>query len=113
MIKPTNPTVTIATTTGQQQTNLIQAHTNGLLAITALADDDGSPNNNWLVITHLPTGLSIPGAIAHISDLGHLTQLLARLAELPWDGSIAPSGHMQPSLADAIEAIIADWRGMP
>jgi len=111
MIKPTKPTVTIATTTGQQQTNLILAYTNSPLAITSLVDDDGIANGFWIVITHIPTGLSIPGAIAHISDLGHLTQLLERLAELPWDGSVTPDGHMQPSLADPIQTIIADWRG--
>ena len=109
----TKPTVTIATAEGQQQTDLILAYTNSPLAITASVDDDGSPNGNWIVITHLPTGRSIPGAIAHISDIGHLTQLLERLAELPWDDSVASDGRMKPSLSNTIDGIIADWRGTP
>ena len=109
MIKPT---VSIATDKGQQQTDLILAYTHSPLAITASVDDDGSPNGNWIVITHLPTGRSILGAIAHNSDLGSLTQLLERLAELPWDGSVASDGCMTRSLAQAVQTIIADWQGM-
>lgn len=109
----TKPTVSIATDKGQQQTDLILAYTNSPLAITASVDDDGSPNGNWIVITHLPTGRSIPGAIAHISDLGSLTQLLERLAELSWDDSVASDGRMSRSPSKTIDAIIATWRGMP
>jgi hypothetical protein len=93
----TNPTVTIATAEGQQQTDLLLACTGSPLAITAAVDDDGGPSDEWVVITHLPTGRTIPGAIAHRSEIGGLTQLIEKLADLPWD----------------VSAIIADWRGLP